>query len=257
MYKFLWAVITVALCTSCAQTKNIDQAAGTYPAPKKGSFRILCYNTHNAIGMDNQVSYDRIAAVINNVQPQLVALQELDSVTERSKGVDVLKVLAEKTGMHPTYGAAINYKGGKYGVGVLSKEKPISSSQIPLPGREEQRTLLMVEFKDYVLFCTHFSLTEADRVASAKLVNEQKKRFNKKIFLAGDLNATPQSEAITILKQDWELLSGEAFTIPSTKPNKCIDYIFASKPHKYNVTKKEVINEPVASDHLPLYVDVK
>lgn len=248
----LCALLLLVGTVSCAGSKkHTVDAAGT-----KG-LRILSYNIRNGIGMDNQMDYDRIAAVIKNVQPQVVALQELDSATERSQGVDVLAALAGKTGMHPSYGAAIPYKGGKYGVGVLSRERPLNSTTVPLPGKEEKRVLLMVEFDDYVLFCTHLSLTEADRLASARIINEQVGRYTKPVFLAGDLNALPESAAIGELKQQWQLLSGLAYTIPSTKPNRCIDYIFASKGHDHTVVKAEVLNGIEASDHLPLYVEVQ
>ena len=52
--------------------------------------RIMSYNVHNGAGLDKKVDYERIAEVINQVKPDVVAIQELDSVTYRSKGVDVL-----------------------------------------------------------------------------------------------------------------------------------------------------------------------
>ena len=45
------------------------------------SLRIMSYNIHNGIGMDGKVDYARIANVISDVNPDVVALQELDSIT--------------------------------------------------------------------------------------------------------------------------------------------------------------------------------
>lgn len=51
---------------------------------------ILSYNVHNCIGMDKEYNYRRIANVISQTSPDIVALQELDSVTVRNKGIHAL-----------------------------------------------------------------------------------------------------------------------------------------------------------------------
>jgi endonuclease/exonuclease/phosphatase family metal-dependent hydrolase len=220
---------------------------------QKGKLHLLTYNIRNAKGMDNVVDYDRIAGVLKHTKADIIGLQEVDSATKRSGGVKVADVLAQKTGLHAVYGAAIPYQGGQYGVAMLSKQKPLHHYTVPLPGREEQRVLLVVEFKKYVIFNTHLSLTDADRMASLSIINEQAARYKKPIYLMGDLNAEPQSSFIQALQGDWHLLSSEAPTFPSVAPTKCIDYIYSR-----NSTKKRlhttVIDEPMASDHRPLFV---
>ena len=74
--------------------------------------------------MDGICNYQRVANVINNARPHIVAIQELDSMTARSNRTDVLKELAERTQLHPCFAPAIDYDGGKYGIGILSKETP-------------------------------------------------------------------------------------------------------------------------------------
>jgi endonuclease/exonuclease/phosphatase family metal-dependent hydrolase len=61
---------------------------------------ILSYNVHNCIGMDKEYNYRRIANVISQTSPDIVALQELDSVTVRNKGIHALGELEKLTGMH-------------------------------------------------------------------------------------------------------------------------------------------------------------
>lgn len=220
---------------------------------QQASLTLLSYNVRNGKGMDNQTDYDRTAAVIQKAGAQVVALQELDSVTGRSQDVDVLSVLAQKTGMHAVYGAAIPYNGGKYGVGVLSNEKPLQHFTVSLPGREEKRVLLVVEFNDHVIFNTHLSLTEEDRMASIALINREADRFTKSIYLLGDLNAEPASLFISDLSKTWALVSGEQPTFPAPQPNKCIDYIF-TRNSRLKVSKTLVMEEPLASDHRPVLV---
>ena len=216
----------------------------------------MSYNIRNAKGMDNKADYGRTAAVIQNANADIIALQELDSVTKRNGGEDVLKILSERTGLFAVYGAAIDYQGGKYGVGILSKQKPLNNYTVPLPGREEMRVLLVAEFKKHVIFCTHWSLTEADRVTSASVINKEAAKFRKPVYLLGDLNAEPTSNAITVLEEKWYLLSGEQPTFPAPVPTKCIDYIFSNQ-RKTKVISKNVLAEPVASDHRPVLVELR
>lgn len=222
--------------------------------------RIMSYNVRNGKGLDNVTDLERTAKVILSVAPEVVAIQELDSVTGRSNQVDVLKKLSELTGMYPVYGAAIPYNGGKYGLGILSKERPQGWKNIPLPGREEERTLLVVEFDKYVLCATHWSLTKADREASVNIVNQQANQFDKPVFLVGDLNAEPASDEIKQLTQSWKILNNaKAPTFPANQPKECIDYIlgYTAKGQSYAVLQTQVVNEPMASDHRPLFADVR
>ena len=79
------------------------------------SHRIMSYNIHHARGMDDVVDVERIAKVINEVNPDVVGLQEVDSVVNRSGTIDMLHRLSELTGMHAVYGYSILHDGGKYG----------------------------------------------------------------------------------------------------------------------------------------------
>ena len=222
--------------------------------------KILSYNVKNCQGMDGVVNYQRVADVINRIDAEIVAIQELDSATQRSKGVVVLDELARLTGMNKTYGASIDYQGGKYGIGILTKEKPVSWKRIPLPGREEPRSLLIVELKDLVFGCTHFSLTEEDRLTSAYIVSNSFKSYSKPVFIAGDLNSIPESAVIKSIENYWSILNNtSAPTSPSNNPSKCIDYILGLKSDGKNfLTKKTIVEqEPVASDHLPVWAEIE
>ena len=264
--KHLHATILLAILITFILNQNIAGQDNNivknqeyqYKKPDKGVIRILTYNVRNCRGMDDKTDYNRIATIINAIHPKVAALQELDSATTRSNGLFVLKIIAEKCGMKYFYGASIPYQGGKYGIGILSEETPLKTSFLPLPGREEKRGLLMAEFKDYIFFCSHFSLTEADRVASVQLINQKGKELHKRVILAGDLNASPESEAINSLSENWINLSGKQPTFPSPEPGRCIDYIWGNTccNFTYNIIKQEVVPEKVASDHRPVFVDV-
>jgi endonuclease/exonuclease/phosphatase family metal-dependent hydrolase len=114
--------------------------------------------------------------------------------------------------------------------------------------------------KNYALACTHFSLTEADRLKSVEIIDQLMVKYSNPVFLAGDLNANPTSTVIKAFSKNWEILSDTTqFTFRADKPTECIDFIMAHKNsgYSFHVLKTAIGNEPVASDHLPLWVTLK
>lgn len=222
--------------------------------------KIMSYNIRNGRGMDEVCSYQRIADAILREKPDVVAVQEIDSMTHHSNKQYVLGQVATLTGMHGSFAPAIPYDGGKYGIGILSREKPLKLTAYPLPGREEARVLLVAEFKKYVFCCTHLSLTEADRMASLQLIQEVAQATRKPFFLAGDFNDTPASPFIQALQQEFVILSDlEAPTFPAAVPDETLDYITVHKKRarKLKVSSRRVANEPLASDHRPIVVELR
>ena len=226
------------------------------------TIKVMSYNIKSGFGMDNQQDFSRQANVIKQMKPDVVAIQEIDSVTTRSNGKYVLGELAVRTGLYPSYAPAINYAGGKYGIGILSKKEPLRIIHTFLPGREEQRALIIAEFDKYVFCCTHLSLTQADRIASVEKIIRTLKEFNsnKPVFIAGDFNSGPDSSEIQVFEKYFSILNDVSTpTWPSDKPTETIDYIMKLKdsPKSVKVKKTLVLNEPVASDHRPVFIKVK
>lgn len=224
------------------------------------ALRLMSYNVRNARGMDNVRNVERTADVIRLERPDVVAVQEVDSMTRRSGGRYVLGEIAEATGMNATFAAAIDFDGGKYGIGLLSKSTPLRVSRFALPGREERRALLVAEFDDYVYCCAHLSLTAEDRLKSMEIIRQATADYDKPVFLAGDFNAEPESEFIAALQNDFTLLCvPDAATFPADAPKRKLDYIAVRKPKGEECVVKEakVVGGTQASDHLPIVVDVQ
>ena len=218
--------------------------------------QVMSYNVRHCAGMDMVLDYDRTAAVISKQQPDVVALQELDSMTGRSGHRYQLGELADRTQYHPIFGSAIDYDEGKYGVGILTRESPVSVKRIPLPG-EEPRVLLVVELKDYVIACTHLDLEEGQRLASVPLIVAEAQGWQKPFILAGDWNDTPDSPLMQEVTKTFTILSSDGATFPADEPRECIDYVASFKGQSVMVLKSNVIDEPEASDHRPLVVRVQ
>ena len=247
MKNILILLCSLALCAGCATSIT--------------STRLMSYNIRNGKGMDKQVSLERIAEVINNANVDAVALQEVDSVTGRYP-IDVAKVVGELTNMHPTYGASIDFMGGKYGIAVLTREKPLSFHRVPLPCRSEPRSLLIVELEDYYFCSTHLSLHAEDRLASIEIIQQALSQLDKPAILAGDLNATPDEQSIKLLNNSFQVFtkqgSAGSLTWPADKPEMEIDYIalYNSDGTEAEVTQHYVVEATVESDHRPIVAEI-
>ena len=251
---FIWAIVMIG-CLPI--NKALAQQSGD---AERNTLRIMSYNIRNGRGMDEVTDLGRIADAICKVAPDVVAVQEVDSVTGRSGGIDVLRTLGERTLMFPTYAPAIDFDGGKYGVGMLSKEKPVSYRYIALPGREEERVLLWVEFERYIFCCTHLSLTPEDRMLSLPILRREAAFAHKPLFIAGDWNATAHSPFITEISKDFLLLSNpKQATFPAFTPDSCLDYIagYVKNGQPFTRLSAWVPEEAVASDHRPVVTEVR
>lgn len=247
----------IALIVAALATLFIAPSCGRH----RSHTRLMSYNVRNCMGLDGQISYDRVADVINAAAPDAVALQELDSMTARYPEQDVLRNLAERTGMHPVFAASIDYRGGKYGIGMLTREQPLSFCRVPLPCRSEPRSLLIVELPDYYYCSTHLSLNAEDRVSDVRIIIDTLSKLTKPVFLAGDFNAERDEESMRLLAEHFTLFEkqGSYYTFPADKPDTEIDYIchYSRSRPAVQAADHRVIEAPVESDHRPIAVDIK
>lgn len=226
------------------------------------SVRFMSYNIRNGKGMDNKTDISRIVEVLKKAKPDLCAIEELDSVSKRVP-LYLLEEIAKEVGMNYYYCPAISFQGGKYGIGMLTREAPLNIKRYALPGREESRALLVVEFIDYIYCATHLSLTEADRIASLPIIMEAVADMEptKPLLIAGDFNATPDSKFIEQLSKGFYVLTDTTVpTYPAKDPNETIDYVCLHRrtsESSFVLKQSVVMNEPLASDHRPVYVDIE
>ena len=123
------------------------------------SVRLATYNTHRCEGWTqnsgtDRANYNNTAKVISLMDPDVIALQELDKNTTWHQ-TDQLQELADRTGMRPYYCKTISYRGGDYGIGILCKTAPKNTYAGDLPGTEA-RKFFLAEFDGYIFIATHF-----------------------------------------------------------------------------------------------------
>ncbi len=54
-----------------------------------------------------------------------------------------------------------------------------------------------------------------------------------------------------------ENFNKDLFTIPVVNPNRQIDYVLTRPAKKWHIVNIEVIDEPMASDHLPILMTLE
>ncbi|MEX0794313.1 MAG: endonuclease/exonuclease/phosphatase family protein, partial [Pirellulaceae bacterium] len=254
--------LTGGLVGISRKRREVVFAVAQQEPPKQ--IRVLSYNIHHGRGMDDKVDLARLAKIIQSVRPDIVALQEVDRNVERSAQVDQPAELAKLTGMQVVFGGNIPLQGGDYGNALLSRW-PIHRSQnhlLPNTDGGEQRGVLEAEINvpghatPLLFLNTHLDHRRADaqRLDSAKQINQWvEKSPRRPALLAGDLNATPESPTLGEFKKHWTPSNTEPrLTIPVKEPNRQIDFVLFSPEDRWTVVETTVLNEPVASDHLPI-----
>ena len=249
-------------------------AARNFP-PKGGlgTLRVVTYN----VGTFHKSGFDKtymVADMMNEMKADVAGIQELDSCATRTGGVYQLRTFADALGdWNYRFAPAIPFDGGTYGIGIVSKKKyrVLDSWSMTLDRGKgaEQRALDVVEFRKFVLATTHLDhKSDAAQLAQAKAINQalydRYAGTHKVVILCGDFNAKPNSKTIKELKKNWTIVSAQNNTYDSSRPKSCIDYIMildnnASYVLRHTAVASKFDDGDVtqASDHLPVYIDIK
>lgn len=264
------AAILVASCSPATQQSATDSQAkasrgGQSQEPEQ--LRVLCYNIHyaNPPSKPGFIDLDAIARVINNENPDVVALQEVDVNIGRSGRIHEAKLLAEKTGMKAYFFAkAIDHDGGDYGVAILSKFDILETHNYPLPDdrstKPEPRVLATARMKtprgfEFIFASTHLEVRrEENRLMQMEEIGKIVNATSLPFVIAGDFNARPESETVKRLDMLFKRTCDPCEpTIPVINPNRTIDYIAFRPEDRFKVLEHKVIQETYASDHLPVF----
>jgi endonuclease/exonuclease/phosphatase family metal-dependent hydrolase len=237
--------------------------------------RIVTYNVHRCVGTDRRLDVGRVADVLAGLQPDIVALQELDVGRARTAGVDQAHEIARRLDMACHFHAALKVEEEQYGDAILTgfPERLVQAG--PLPGYPpiralEPRGALWVEVEiagvPVQILNTHLGLVPREQqIQAAHLAGSSwlgHARYRGPKILLGDFNATATSVVYrTFLSQlsparALAPVKTPTATFPSRFPMLRIDHLFVSR--EIRVTDVFAPFSPVtraASDHLPLVMD--
>ncbi len=223
-----------------------------------GFLRLVTYN----IRAGRTADIEDVAAAILDFDPDIVGVQEIDVETERSGWIDQMAVLSARTGMAAFFAKTIDYQGGEYGIGILSRFPILSEEILPLPradAAEEARVLLTtrIDVDGVVLTIgvTHVGGTAETRALQVDTILTELSA-QETFMLMGDFNHQPSAAPHqAILAAGWrdawqEGGVGSGFTVTPEEPQKRIDFLYLGD----DAPTPACIEVPslFVSDHLPI-----
>lgn len=263
---------------SCGSSDDITPQDSGWKDEKeeKVNLVVMSYNIRHCApyyGTSETTKADVVsmANIIKQKNPDIALLQEVDSCSIRSQGIDQIKELAKLAGYkYYHFFKQKDFATGAYGTGILSKYEleDIVNQKLPLiidgqtiTGSHILGTARITFNKQEMYIATmHLSVTESERYKQFPYYLERLNSLSGPVIVAGDFNSKPTEGIITTLDADgWVRTNTDPnkFTIPSTTPNREIDYIVYKPASAFKVVSHTVFTGIHASDHLPLVSVIK
>lgn len=218
-------------------------------APLERPLKIANYNIKSGVWS----SFEEVAEVIEAMDADVIALEEVDNGLERSDGVDQSLALAERIGAERVFAGAWEKDGGSYGVALLSKRPILQAERFELPEASgfEPRVGIDAELcagtEQFRIVASHADFLPWSAKAHAEALGERIEGDDD-VILAGDFNIPPEHESIIgIVQRGFRDVVGQ-FTDEPTFADSRIDYVMTDR----EVSEANVV-ESEASDHKPIW----
>ena len=228
--------------------------------------RVMTYNIHQGFDAYGRHGMEAIAQVIEDEDPDVVALQEISRGWLINGSVDTLVWLSRRLGMAYAFGPAADRV---WGNAVLSRLPIRRASNHIMPNNDDivmDRGFMTIEIdvgggEVLAVLATHFHHEEEDsvhRMPQTRAILEAIEAHN--TVLLGDLNAHPDHPEIVLIADAGFVDAfvaagppGDGFTWPTDELEKRIDYVWTSPD--LTVTDFS-LPMSTASDHLAVAVTV-
>jgi endonuclease/exonuclease/phosphatase family metal-dependent hydrolase len=227
--------------------------------------RIATYNIHRCVGRDGKENVERVAAVLREINGDIVALQEVTSRPAMTG--DMLAYLAAAVHMQPIEGFTLSAAGAHYGNALLTN-LPISAVRrhdISVPGREARGVIevtFTVDGHAIIVWATHLGLGIRERhLQIRKLLKTIHAADVDARILLGDFNEwLSWSRPLRALHRWFKIsptIARSPATFPARRPLLRLDRIWV-RPARRLVALRTHSTEMsrIASDHLPLVGEI-
>jgi endonuclease/exonuclease/phosphatase family metal-dependent hydrolase len=223
-----------------------------------GQLSVASYNIHGGRGPHFKYDIGRVAEVIQELDADIVALQEVDSRRHPGGGRSQLEYLARATGMHPVHGPTICHGHGDYGNAVLTRLDVDSYACLDLTeGPREPRGAIDLRLRsphgNVRLIATHLGLSRPERHRQTERLASLVAEEEGLLILVGDTNCwEPASGGIKRLESVLPRIR-PVRTFPSWLPMLAIDRVWVKPGHALKQLRTHTTSASRrASDHLPL-----
>jgi endonuclease/exonuclease/phosphatase family metal-dependent hydrolase len=234
------------------------------------TLRVATYNIHKCRGLDQRVRPARIAEVLDELDADIVALQEVVGRGGRSND-DQARYVAEALGYHPAFGENRRYNGAAYGNLLLSRFPVVGfwNYDITARGREPRGVLRAdVRLGDgqvMHLFNVHLGTAYIERREQARHMVSRRILRNSNLdgsrIVLGDFNEWIPGEATRLLSAHFGARSlrsraARRRTYPCVLPLLRLDHIYFDESFKLHRLELHRSRKAlVASDHLPVLAE--
>lgn len=232
-------------------------SANDIGVPVRATLKVGTYNTRHFDLVDHDFSV--IAEDILSQGLEIVGLQEIDRLTERSNGYDETQEIAKALGWdYYKFAKTIDYGGGEYGHCIVSKHPIKSFTTVALPGTGEQRALghAVIDVNGVEINFINTHLThESKAVQQLQLdaIADYVKNLDN-FIIVGDFNQwdftmfSPIENATLVNNEDFYVN-----TYPAENPTIAIDNIVVSP--MFTLGRPNVLANQ-HSDHIMLFTDI-
>lgn len=292
--KLLKTVISTTILVSCGAMASMTgsevlkvQDGGTpnkVYTSNKPTIKVATYNIGKNELASDVSNLDELNKAIAKIDADVIVLTEIDNKTARSKKVHQLEEIAKANKMDFAFGKALDFDGGEYGVGILSKYKIDKSKVINLPsGDAEQRVVLISQISKpgfdapIIVMGTHLDWQKDPTIRIGQIrhildasIGDTDTGFDNIAasikILAGDFNSTANEQPIQEIRYMWNPVEFKGIDYrswPAVNPAIDIDHIFTFKGQVWDVKNMEIPTDSKefqwssVSDHLPIIAELE
>jgi endonuclease/exonuclease/phosphatase family metal-dependent hydrolase len=223
--------------------------------------RVATYNVHRSLGSDGHTEPARIVGVVEELEADILALQEVEFRTGQPG--DLLERLRDATSMDVIEGVTLRDERGHYGNALLSRLPVLEVRRLDLSvPRREPRGAIDAELDAGVpmqVLATHLGLRPFERRRQVRQLLGAVEASDAPVkVLLGDLNEWfLWGRPVRWLQRVFGDNSPPA-TFPAKRPVLALDRLWVAPPS--SIVRAYAHDTPlarVASDHLPLVGEIR
>jgi endonuclease/exonuclease/phosphatase family metal-dependent hydrolase len=229
--------------------------------PLEGCTRVMSWNIHGALGRNARYDLIRVVELIHRWQPDIVALQEIDSRRRDDAIGNPFDFLQVRLGVYGIGAKSIETDDGEYGQMLLSRWplENIEVHDISWPEREPRRAIRATVQTPYGTLCvvaTHLGLSWRERGAQTRKLLQLVGRGDGHAVLLGDFN--DWLRVGSVCRPLAEVLPGHTRyrTFPAICPLLHLDRIYC-RPAAALVASYVERESRRVSDHLAIIADIR
>jgi endonuclease/exonuclease/phosphatase family metal-dependent hydrolase len=246
---------------SAVQPVSPGHAAKTRAVPCVWPLTIATYNIHGAVGGDGRFSPLRVAGVLQEIDADIVALQEVP--LGGGHMANVVSLLQSVTGLHAAASRTCTIAGRGYGNAILSRYPIESTRALDISfGSREPRGALDADIRCHGhpmrVIATHLGLSPAERRDQVKRLLQVFDTEDMPVILLGDVNEWFMwGKPLRWLVSHFQSVPAPR-TFPARWPRFALDRIWIRPRHRLqSVRAHSSLLARLASDHLPLVARIQ